>query len=656
MSRTLVALLSSLAAAAPASAPAAAEPAAAPPAAVPARCDLACVEELVAKARRLALASDRAWLRLGRWRPSLRGFRSEADGPGFFLAGRGKVDPAAELEATLRAIAAARPGADELEDARCRFPARFEFLASRLGLDPARLPPRRCPKLDEYLERLSARSVTLVFSSYYLKSAASAFGHTFLRVNKADGPRPGKAYELLDWGVNYSATVNTKNPLVYAARGLFGLFPGRFNHYAYYYKVREYSDAESRDLWEYDLALTPGEVSMLALHLYELTFTWFDYFYVDENCSYHVLGALEAAAPRLDLLRHVGWSVVVPADTVKALFRNPGLVRAIHYRPSIRTQFEARVSALDSAGVRMVEALSEDPAAPFPAALPPGARAAALDAAADLLDLRHARDLAVGAAPEAARSRQVLLERRSAIPVQSPPLEMAPPVERAPERGHGSTRAGAGAGWSSRGGALALVDLRVVLHDLADPPDGYPPLAQLEFLPVRLRYLSREGRVEVDEAWLARTSLLGDASRFDLGPSWRLRAGAATVRDSACRECLAAQAEFGSGFGSAGILGALDLYGGADVSVEWSPGLDGTDGRPVRAGVGPGAMVRLRAGRRATVLADARARWLPAASPAFTFDVRGTVRIHLVPGLSLSLEARRTPEAGEATGALLAYF
>ena len=94
------------------------------------------------------------------------------------------------------------------------------------------------------------------------------------------------------------------------------------------------------------LVLTPEEIRLLARHLWELGGTWFAYWYLDENCSYHVLGALEAAAPRLELLTHVGKAVVLPADTVKALFRNPGLVRAVHYRPSIRTQFQARASDL----------------------------------------------------------------------------------------------------------------------------------------------------------------------------------------------------------------------------------------------------------------------------------------------------------------------
>lgn len=626
------------------------------PAAAPAP-DPSHLDELIRRARTLRLWEDPGWIRLGHWRRTVQGgWKSEVDGTEFFLALFGKTDPRAELEATLRGFFDARPVADELSDAQCRFPARLAFLAGKLGADLRRLPPRRCPRFEAFLERVRPRSVTLVFSSYYLNNPASAFGHTFLRLDKEDHAREGKAYELLDYGVDYAATVDTGNAVLYAFKGLFGLFQGHFSHLAYYYKVRQYADAESRDLWEYDLALSAGEVAMLTAHLWELGGTFFWYWYLDENCSYHVLGALEAAAPRLSLLDHVGRVVVLPSDTVKALFANPGLVRAVHYRPSIRTQFLARAKGLSKEGLDAVERLARDPSAPLPASLSLGARAAVLDTALDHVDFRFMRDLVVGKAPEAARARQVLLERRSALGVVSPPLEIPPPMDRAPELGHGSFRLGAGGGASSRDGPLAVLDLRLALHDLADPPDGYPPLAQIEFLPTRLRLAPREGKAELDESWLVRVLSLNDLSRFDLRPSWRVKFGAATVRDAGCDACLAAQAELGAGFTAADVLGAVDLYAGLDAALEWSPRLSGMAGSEVRPGIGPGGLLRVRLGKRAVLLGDARWRFLPGASPRGTYDLRGQLRVHVAPGFSVALEARRTPDADEGTGVLFGYF
>ncbi|HEY5678025.1 MAG TPA: DUF4105 domain-containing protein, partial [Myxococcales bacterium] len=112
--------------------------------------------------------------------------------------------------------------------------------------------------------------MTLVFSSYYLNNPASAFGHTFLRLNKAAAAQSGRRFELVDSGIDYAATADTHNAILYAFKGLTGLFQGHWNNYPYFYKVREYADYESRDLWEYDLDLTPQETARLVAHLWEL--------------------------------------------------------------------------------------------------------------------------------------------------------------------------------------------------------------------------------------------------------------------------------------------------------------------------------------------------------------------------------------------------
>ena len=611
---------------------------------------------LLERARAERLAEDPAWLRLGHWRRRLLGgLESEVDGPAFFRAPGGKTDPAAELEATLAGLLAAPPGGDELDDAFCRFPARLVFLSRRLGFDPARLPPRTCPRLEDFLARVSPRGVTLVFSSYYLDNPSSAFGHTLLRLDKAEQARVGKHFELLDYGVNYAATADTSNAVLYAVKGLFGLFRGEFTHQAYYYKVREYSEAESRDLWEYDLALSPDEIGMLALHLWELGGTWFDYWYLDENCSYHVLGALEAAAPRLDLLSHVGRLVVLPADTLRALHRNPGLVRAVHYRPSIRSQFRTRVASLSPSAADAVESLAMDPDAPIPTG-DGDAGAAILDAAVDLVDLRHFRDLVTGKDPAVAHVRQRLLERRSAIPVTSPPLEVPVPQDRAPHLGHGSSRAGMGGGVSREEGPFAALDLRLALHDLGDPPEGHPDLSQLEFLPARIRFFTDSGRLEVDEVHLVRVVTLNPWDRFDRRPSWKFRIGASTVRDGGCDACLAGVAELGGGVAAVGLLGGVDLLVTADLALEGARALSGIEGAGVRVGLGPSALLRARAGRVLSLLGTAGWRWLPWAAPDRTWTLGASARLHLGTRLSIALEARRTPADADGSAVLFAYF
>jgi hypothetical protein len=339
---------------------------------------------------------------------------------------------------------------------------------------------------------------------------------------------------------------------------------------------------------------------------------------------------------------------------VKALFENPGFVRAVHYRPSIRVQFDARASGLDGREARLVERLYVEASTPFPDDLSPDRRAAVLDAAVDLVDLRHFRDLAVDAAPEAARTRHLLLVRRAELRIQSPELQIPVPEERRPDQGHGSFRVGAGGVESTRGGAFAEVDLRIALHDLGDPPEGYPVLSGVEFLQTRLRIRLSDGQPFVEELWALRITSLNDFGRFDLRPSWRLRVGAATVNDQGCDGCLVPKVEAGTGF--ARTLGPLDLYAGADLGIDARAGLSGIDGKGLRAGIGPGGLARLRLGSFAILLADARWQWLPGATPGETFELRGALRVPLGRRVALSLEARRAPTADEGSLVLHAFY
>ena len=89
--------------------------------------------------------------------------------------------------------------------------------------------------------------------------------------------------------------LDEKNGLTFAIQGLIGGYPGTFSVLPYYIKVREYSNLENRDLWEYELNLSPEEIEIFVDHLWELGSTYFAYYYLSENCSYHVLGLLEAS-------------------------------------------------------------------------------------------------------------------------------------------------------------------------------------------------------------------------------------------------------------------------------------------------------------------------------------------------------------------------
>jgi hypothetical protein len=615
------------------------------------------VDDLVARASALNLASDPQWLKLGHWEKSLFGGRhSLAQGTEFFLARDGARDPKAELEATLRALYGQVPLTPDqvkrgIVPAQCRFPARAVWLAQRLAFNP---PAANCERLADYFMRLAPQSASIVFSSYYMNNPASAFGHTFLRIHRRDDAVAAEKRELLDTGIDYSAAPDTSNPLFYAVKGLFGMFKGEFHRYPYYYKIREYNDYESRDLWEYELDLSPQELWMLCAHIFELGSAWFPYYYTRENCSYLILAALEAVAPRLHLLEAVKWPVL-PADTVKALFHAPGLVRDVRYRPSAMTQLRARIAGMPREQIRAVERLAKDPETPL-VAFAPEQQIRIFDAAADLVDVRYAKQLVAQPEGEGGKLKQRILERRALILLPSPELQIPPPLDKRPDRGHGSGRVDASAGASSDGGGFAAVGFRLALHDLADPPAGYPELSQIQFFPSQLRFYPGSNSLEVERVDFLDAISLHAMSALDTSLSWRVRAGAQRLRDGGCN-CLAGGFELGSGLTLATDSDRLAIFALGNFRADSAPSLQGLHAVPaLRAGVGPMGGVRLRLWEDAVFVTEAAWTYFPAAISRTSWSVESSLRLVAFRSFSLGLDGRLQPNAQEASLTLYAYY
>ncbi|MBA3683744.1 MAG: DUF4105 domain-containing protein, partial [Planctomycetes bacterium] len=282
----------------------------------------------LARAAELRLHRDPYWLTLLHYRDG----RSTIDDPTFFLTRDGDRDAAGELVATLTGVLRGdAPGTPEPQHPMlgkaiaARFPARTEWLCAQLGIPRAGLPVDGPAQVDAQLADIQPRGLVLVFASGYLSSPASMFGHTLLLVRgRADSP-------LLAQGVNYAAQVPATGSDPFSAiKGLFGVYHGLFSVLPYHRKVQEYTDLNQRDLWEYELAMTPEDVRRLMLHAWELQGIWSSYWFFDENCSFNLAALLESARPGLKLSQRAGaW--VLPADTVRWV-RDAGLISSVSYR------------------------------------------------------------------------------------------------------------------------------------------------------------------------------------------------------------------------------------------------------------------------------------------------------------------------------------
>ncbi|QQR88622.1 MAG: DUF4105 domain-containing protein [Myxococcales bacterium] len=499
-------------------------------------------------------------------------------------------------------------------------------------------------------------AVSIIFSSYYLNNPASAFGHTLLRIHKRRELTTEKRQELLDYGIDFSADVDTSNPVLYAIKGLSGMFPATFKRLPFYYKVRKYNDYEFRDLWTYELNFPQPALIMLVAHLWELGGTYFDYYYMTENCSYHILGLLEAAYPELELLKHVNVPVL-PADTIKALFYNPSLVKQVSHRPSARNQLAARLSALDASQSDWVGKLLEDPDRPLPSHWTDETKILVLDAAADLVDVRYMKALIFKRNSSAALLKQKLLARRSSIPKPSQDLETKAPVLKRPEFGHDSKRFDVSGGYHSKGKFFGQLDFRLALHDLADPAPGYPDLAQIEFLKTKLRYWQEGHKLKLQHASFVRIISLHSIEQYDFQLSWNVDAGATTVYRQGWQACLAANAEVGAGPAKAFFSDAVVLFLTMDTQILAGPNLMGLgDLHGVRIGAGPSAGYRLRFTQNLLWTALGKFRWFPTQQTPLAFSLVSNLRYAPFRQFALDLQGSVQNYGIEAKLGTLFYF
>ena len=551
-------------------------------------------QELIAAAHSKRLAERLEWHNLLHykrfaWRP---GRRSLADDPRFFNAANGKTDPKAELEATLRAFFSDEPETDRTQNPQCRFIARYHWLKQELQFDPRRLPEQPCGRYRRWRDTLDPGAVTLVFPAAYLNNPASLYGHTLLRI---DGRDQDERTRLLSYAINYAAATDETNGLVFAVRGLFGGYPGLFGIGPYYVKVREYNDLENRDIWEYELNLDDAEIERLLMHVWELGPIRFDYFFFDENCSYHLLSLFDVARPGLRLTDEFpAWAI--PADTVRAVVEQQGLLRRVTYRPARSTLLQHRQAQLSTAEVTLAEELADGaiaPEAPSLQQLPADRRATILELAFEYLEyqrLTGKRLKREAAAETGSRLRALLLARSAVDAAPSPPVPV-PPVR--PDEGHGSTRVGVTVG-SENDRRFTEVRLRPAYHDIYDPEAGYNRGAQIQFFNLVLRD-------QAEQAWrLERLDLIDIASLSArdalLQPlSWTVNAGLVRKRFDDGDRPLILRLSGGAGAAVAPSAGSL-LYGLVDAALD--VGAKFEDQYALGLGPAVGGFIDLAPGRR----------------------------------------------------------
>lgn len=474
------------------------------------------LEILQARAIEKRLWETKAWLDLGHYkRTLLGGYKSLIDSPGFFLAPTGKTSPRDELLTSISQIFSG--------DKYCTYPARAHWLKSQLSLTDDRFDDASCAEFSDWLSKIKPAGLTLVFPDAYINNPSSMFGHTLLRIDQPAGQDDTR---LSSYVVNFAAQTDESNGLIFAVKGLTGGYPGAFSILPYYKKVKEYSDMESRDIWEYRLNFNLEEIVQMLRHVWELDKVTFDYYFFDENCSYHLLSLLEVARPGLDLTNRF-FTHAIPTDTIRSVIVYEGIVENYTYRPSSRTLIRHQAKALPRQAVDTMLSITNGKEKSWQGEIAlddydAEQRARILDLAYEYLQYRYYEEKNIQRTVHVENVRRVL-SARSKIDVQAINYDVNAPATR-PEQGHATARFGIGVGHHERRDFVEL-SFKPAYHDILDYSAGYFDGSQINMFDLTLRYDDTEEQVEIERLDLVNILSLPVRDELFSPMAFRVQAG-----------------------------------------------------------------------------------------------------------------------------------
>lgn len=470
------------------------------------------------------------WIKLLHYKSGV----SQADARSFFLSANGKYDPKGELEETIRVFGSTTTPDDN--HPICHFPLRYKWLNKELG-NPWKADFSGCKKYIDFFSKLAARRASIIFSSYYLSSPNSAFGHTLLRLSRYDDKNET---EMLDYGINYAAQSKEPNPFLYIVKGLFGGFIGEFAAIPYYYKIREYTNIEFRDLWSYDLKFSQTEVLEMVDHIWELGRTHFDYFYFHENCSYHLLSILEVARPSLNLTDTFSL-YTIPADTVRLLHQE-GLIDEGKRRESTYSKLTRLSEDLSNKELSIAKDIADDPSKLKEQlkGMDDKKQAAILDVSIEAFDYYNFEKILADDA-KVKELKFPILSARAVNPVVSQDTYDAEKLLKdSPARSHSSTRFTLAENYWDEAGKSTRFEYRSALHDLLDPPAGALKQSQLEmgrFSFELKEEMYQDPKLILDAVTVFSIRNLAEQNFWTSPMSWELETGVKQLKRTTCFDC-----------------------------------------------------------------------------------------------------------------------
>jgi len=477
------------------------------------------VQSYIDKSLERRLHDNTSWHDLLHYRANVlsRGYTSQADSDNFFFDDNGKTDPKSELVATIRAMFKPIPIKNQNRHPQCLFVARKNWLIDQFPDLVTVLPKINCDDYLKWINSIQPNSVTLAFPSAYINNPGSMFGHTLLRI---DPPKTKEKSNLTSYAITYAANTDETNGLLFAIKGLAGGYPGLFDILPYYDKVNEYNDLENRDIWEYELNLTPKESTRLLQHMWEVREVIFDYYFLDENCSYQLLALLDVARPGLNLAAEFPVEVI-PVDTVRVI-QEKKMVTKVLYRPSLLTNLKYQLEEYSGDNLALILDLihgKENPSNKKLQSLTEKDQIYILEITYNYLQYLY-KSNEMTRTDYAKRSLTLLKARNKLEPDINLPL--APRPDILPDQGHRSSRLIASIG-SKESNDFFEFNWRPAYHDLLDSNDGFVDGLQINFLDIAARYHSENKKVSLQHFDFINIYSIKPRTKFFNPYSWKVK-------------------------------------------------------------------------------------------------------------------------------------
>ncbi|VAX01876.1 hypothetical protein MNBD_GAMMA22-182 [hydrothermal vent metagenome] len=472
---------------------------------------------------------------------------SEIITPNFFISPLGSTNPAAELNATLKALFIY---SDDKPDshAQCRYIARYKWLRKQLDWSQiTTVPAVSCAKYNNWSRNNQIQSLSVIFATGYLDNPASYYGHILLKFNSKLSLNTSV---LLDDSLNFGATIpENENPLVYIFKGLLGGYTAGFSANKFYKLNHTYIENDLRDMWQYELNLSDDELDQIISHSWELLGSSYVYYYLKQNCAFRMAELLGLVIDE-PLLPDYFWSnpVTIFERLAKITRGDIPLVKKVTRIPSRQNRFyesflsltnenqnilSERVSSVSSSLEKYNKLTNKD-------------KISIIDT---LLEYTEFLIISDKTNKKLLRQKQEYLLERALLPAENlmDEKKITSMAISPPHKGPLPMMFRFGVYTSSQFQNAAQLQFRPVYYDLLELDQGRIPNSSLTMMDATARYfdqkliLTKLDFIKVETLNIAQTNLPGDG-----GFAWNFNFGL-DQQDLACQNCLVPKISGGIG-------------------------------------------------------------------------------------------------------------